>query len=90
MIYNVKEKNTGRGYGVDATDIDGVRRHIYWNEGKGVWDIYKGKRVLGTICKGVNIQGIPYCDYMPKTGYDRVYSVNGAGHIIDDSWEGWH
>lgn len=82
MIYTVVEKETGKRYGLDAKDIDAVRRHIYWKEGFGIWDIYKNKRLLGTMYKGNY-----YWGYDPNTGYTHSYTVNGGGYLMNDDWE---
>lgn len=84
MIYTIVERKTGKRYGLDAKDIDAVRRHIYWKEGEGMWDIYKGRRLLGTMSRGVS-----WWTYEPDTGYSRSYEVVGNGAIRDEDWEGY-
>lgn len=82
MIYTVVDRSTGKRYGLDAKDIDDVRRWIYWKEKDGRWDIFKNKRLLGTMSRGVN-----WWSYDPNTGYDRSYTVNAAGVLMNDDWE---
>lgn len=83
MIYTIVNKITGQRYGVDAKDIDAARRHVYWKEKDGRFDIYKGKRLMGTMLKG------NFCwMYDPETGFSREYYVMGNGALRDVEWEG--
>lgn len=83
MIYTIVCRETGKKYGVDAKDIEAARRHIYWKEQGGRFDIYKGKRLMGTMIKGNY-----YWLYDPETGYDREYYVLGNGDLRDVEWMG--
>lgn len=80
-LYTIKDRTSDWRMGLMAKDIDDVRRWIYWHRATGRFEIYKGKRLLGTMYSGQHWWG-----YDPNTGYDRSYSVNGAGVLIDDEW----
>ena len=82
-LYTIKEKTTGDSMGLMAPDIDAVRKWIYWHKKGGRFDIYKNKRLLGTMYSGAHWWG-----YDPNTGYDRDYEVLGNGAIRDTEWEG--
>lgn len=83
MIYTVVNREKETRYGLDAKDIDTVRRHVFWKEGVGMFDIYKNRKLLGTVFKGTF-----YCTYEPDTGYGRSYEVIGNGALRDGEWEG--
>lgn len=83
MIYTIVSRETGKRYGVDAKDIDAARRHVYWKEQGGRFDIYKGKVLMGTMYKGNY-----WWNYEPDTGYNREYVVIGNGALRDPDWEG--
>lgn len=83
MIYTIVCRDTGRKYGLDANDIEAARRHVYWKEQGGRFDIYKGKKLMGTMMKG------NFCwVYDPETGYRKEYYVLGNGSLRDVEWEG--
>ena len=81
-IYTVTERTTGQVFGVEGKDIEDVRRYIYWKKKGGRFDIFKNKRLLGTMYSGGYWWG-----YEPNTGYHRDYEVLGNGAIRD--YEYW-
>lgn len=83
MIYTVVDLDSGDRMGLDAKDIDGARRWLYWNKTAGRFQIWKGKKMLGVMYKGTFWWG-----YEPETGYNKEYEVIGNGAIRDPDFQG--
>lgn len=80
-IYTIKQNGKTR-YGINAKDIEDARRYVVWHEKGGRYEIWKGKRFMGTMYKGSY-----WWNYDPNTGYNRSYEVLGNGVLRDLDWE---
>ena len=81
MIYTLKDDRITL-FGLDAKDINAVRRYIYWKMPRIRIDIWKGRRMLGYM------EYVNGWKYWPSTESDRFYHVTGHGTLIGEDYLG--
>jgi len=81
MIYTIKDEQRTL-YGLDAKDINAVRKYIYWHENGAERGIWKGRTMLGRM------EYVSGWKYLPETEYRRCYDVTSQGTLIGEDFDG--